>query len=110
VFTWHAGGVGVLVHILHVLHERLSTHTQLLAHWTTAGIGSSHQGRVFAVVRAQRGFGGEAFAADVAVKGPVLQAFNLGFVVPQVLLQVRQLDEGATAVGNVTTIRTFAYF
>lgn len=53
----------------------------------------------FRRVRPEAGLGGETLAADVAVEGTVLGALHLGVVVPQVLLQVRQLDEGAPAVG-----------
>ena len=57
-------------------------------------------------VGAQRGLGGESFAADGALEGPVLGALQLGVVVAQVLLQVRQLDEGPAALRNVASVRT----
>ena len=59
-------------------------------------------------VRAQAALRGEALAADLAVEWPVLHALDLRVVVPQVLLQVRQLDEGPAALGVVTLVRTFS--
>lgn len=59
-------------------------------------------------VRPQAGLGGEALAAQVTVKGPTLGSLDLGVVVPQVLLQVRQLDEGATAFRQVALVRALA--
>lgn len=61
----------------------------------------------FRRVGAQTGFGGEAFAADVAVERAVFGALHLGVVISQVLLQVRQLDERPPAVGKVTFVWTF---
>jgi len=49
-------------------------------------------------VRTEAGLRGEALAADVAVERPVLRPLHLSVVIPQVLLQVRQLDEGPPAV------------
>ena len=37
-FTWHAGRVGVLVDKLHVLHEHLAAHAQLVADRAAAGV------------------------------------------------------------------------
>ena len=51
---------------------------------------------------------GESLATDVAVKGPVFQSFNLGLVVPEVLLQVGQLDERSATLGNVTFVGSLA--
>ena len=51
---------------------------------------------------------GEPLAADVAVEGPVLQPLDLALVVAQVLLQVRQLDEGPPALGDVTFVRSLS--
>ena len=59
-------------------------------------------------VGAQTALGGEAFTADLTVERPVLHALDLRVVVPQVLLQVRQLDEGPAALGVVTLVRTFS--
>lgn len=56
----------------------------------------------------ETGLGGEPFAADVAVEGPVLGALDLRVVVAKVLLQVGQLDERASAVGKVTFVRPLA--
>lgn len=52
------------------------------------------------------GLGGETFAADGALEGPVLGSLQLGVVVTQVLLQVGQLDEGPAALGHVTSVRS----
>ena len=51
---------------------------------------------------------GEALAADVAVEGSVFQSFNLGLVVTEVLLKVRQLDERSATLGNVTFVGPLA--
>ena len=51
---------------------------------------------------------GKSFAADVTVEGPVLEPLDLALVVAQVLLQVAQLDEGATAVRNMAFIRSLS--
>ena len=59
-------------------------------------------------MRAQAALGGEPLSADLTVKRPVLHALDLRVVVPQVLLQVRQLDEGPAALGVVTLVRTLA--
>ena len=59
-------------------------------------------------VRAQTALRGEALAADLTVERPVLHALDLRVVVPQVLLQVRQLDEGPAALRVVTLIRPFS--
>lgn len=58
---------------------------------------------------AQTRLGGESLAADVAVKWTVLGAFYLGVVVPQVLLQVRELDEGASTFRQMTLVGSFAW-
>lgn len=41
----------------------------------------------------------KALPADVTVERPVLRSFHLRVVIPQVLLQIRELDEGTAAVG-----------
>lgn len=46
----------------------------------------------------QTAFSGEAFATDVAVEGSILCPLHLSVVVPQVLLEIGQLDEGSPAV------------
>lgn len=46
----------------------------------------------------QAGLGGEALAADVALERPVLGALHLRVVIPEVLLEIRQLDKGPAAV------------
>ena len=58
---------------------------------------------------AQAALGGEPLAADLAVERPVLHALDLRIVVPQVLLQVRQLDEGAAALGVVALVRPLTW-
>ena len=91
--------------VLHVLHELLSRHAQLLANRAAARVWPSHQRGVLAVVRAEGGLRGEPLPADVAVEGAVLEALRLGVVVAQVLLQVAQLYEGPPAVGEVASVR-----
>lgn len=49
-------------------------------------------------VSTEAGLRGEALAADVAVERPILRPLHLSVVIPQVLLQIRQLDEGPPAV------------
>ena len=44
--TGHPGGIGVLVDKLHVLHQQLAGHAQLVADGATAGVGTPHQGLV----------------------------------------------------------------
>lgn len=58
---------------------------------------------------AQTRLGGESLAADVAVKWTVFGAFYLGVVVPQMLLQVRELDEGASTFRQMTLVGSFAW-
>lgn len=38
----------------------------------------------------------------------ILSSFHLGIMITQVLLQIAELDESATAIGKVTFIGTFA--
>lgn len=52
--------------------------------------------------------GCEAFTANVTMEGPVFGPLDLRVVVPQVLLQIRQLDEGSSAVWQVAFVRPFA--
>jgi len=49
-------------------------------------------------VGTEAGLRGETLAADVAVERPILRPLHLSVVIPQVLLQIRQLDEGPPAV------------
>jgi len=49
----------------------------------------------------------ESFAANIAVEGPVLRPFYLGVMVPQMLLEVRQLDKGSTTLWKMTSVRSF---
>ena len=44
--TGHPGGIGVLVDKLHVLHQQLAGHAELVADGATAGVGTPHQGLV----------------------------------------------------------------
>ena len=44
--TWDSGSVGVLVDILHVLHEGLTGHAKLLADGAAGRVGASHEGGV----------------------------------------------------------------
>lgn len=64
----------------------------------------THLGRMCA----QTGFRGETFAADGAVKRPVFGPFHLGVVVPEMLLQIGQLYESSSALGQVTSVRSFS--
>lgn len=59
---------------------------------------------------AQTRLGSESLAADVAVKWTVLGALYLGIVVSQMLLQVRELNEGASTFGQMTLVRPFAWW
>lgn len=52
----------------------------------------------------QRTLSGKTLPADVAMERPVLHALQLRVVVAEVLLQVRQLDEGAAAVRKVAFV------
>lgn len=52
----------------------------------------------------KRTLSGKALPADVAMERPVLHAFQLRVMVAEVLLQVRQLDEGAAAVRKVAFV------
>ena len=54
---------------------------------------------------AERGLGGEPFAANGALERPVLGPLQLGVVIAQMLLQIRQLDERAAALRYVAAIR-----
>ena len=57
----------------------------------------------------QTALGGKSFAAYVAVERPVLQPLQLRLVVPQVLLEIGQLDEGTPTVGHVALVRPFTW-
>ena len=50
----------------------------------------------------------ESFSTNVTVKRSVLRAFHLRVVVAQMLLQVAELDEGATTLRQVTFVRPLA--
>jgi len=112
--SWNSRRVGILVHKLHVLHEELAGHAELVADGAAARVGSAHQrlvlyrGTVLSSVSSEAALRGEPLAADVAVEGPVLQPLDLALVVAQVLLQVRQLDEGPPALGDVAFVRSLS--
>jgi len=59
-------------------------------------------------VGAQTGLGGETLAADGAVERPVFGPFHLGVVVTEMLLQVGQLYESSSALGQVASVRPFS--
>jgi len=111
---WHPGGIGVLVDKLHVFHQQLAGHAQLVADGTTAGVGTPHQGlvlyrgAVLASVGSQTAFRGKSLSTDVAVERPVFQSLDLRLVVSKVLLKVGQLDEGPTTLWDVALVRTLA--
>jgi hypothetical protein len=50
----------------------------------------------------------ESFSADVAVERPVLRAFHLSVMIAQMLLEVAELDEGATTLRQVTLVGPLA--
>ena len=50
----------------------------------------------------------ESFSTDVTVKRSVLRAFHLRVVIAQMLLQIAELDKGATTLWQVTFIRPLA--
>lgn len=102
-----SGGHNVFVNVFHVFHEGLVAEEELVAQRTAGRVGSANQGRVLGRVGAQRGLGGEAFAAYGALKRPVLGPLQLGIVIAKVLLQIRQLDEGSSAFRHVATVRSF---
>lgn len=60
-------------------------------------------------MRSETALSGKALATDVAMEGPVLSPLDLGVMVPQVLLKVGELDEGASTVGEVAFVRTLAW-
>lgn len=64
-------------------------------------------GRYLRCVSPEGALGGESFAADVTVEGTVLHPLELGVVVAEMLLKVRKLDEGASAVRDVAFVRPF---
>lgn len=59
-------------------------------------------------VGAQTGLGGETFAADGAVERPVFGPLHLGIVVAEMLLQIGQLYESSSALGQVASVRSFS--
>lgn len=63
----------------------------------------------FGAVGAKAAVRGEALAARVAHVWPVFGSLHLTLVVAEMLLKVRQLDEGPVALGEVTLVRTLAY-
>lgn len=60
-------------------------------------------------MRPQTGLGGETLPADVTMEWTVFRALHLGVVVAQVLLQIGQLDEGATALRQMALVGALAY-
>jgi hypothetical protein len=53
----------------------------------------------------QRGLRGKPLAANVTMEGTIFQPLELRLVIAKVLLEVRQLDEGAAALQNVALVR-----
>ena len=60
-------------------------------------------------MRPETAFCGEPFATNVAVEGSVLEPLDLRLVVPEVLLQVGQLDEGPPTLRNVTLVGSLSW-
>lgn len=89
----NSGCIGILVGVLHVLHESFATEEEFVADGTAGRVGAADQGGVLMTdlrrVGTKAGFCGEAFAADVAMERPVLRPFHLGVVISKVLLQIR---------------------
>lgn len=65
---------------------------------------SSHLSRV----GAQTGLGGKTLAAYGAVERPVFGPLHLGVVVPEMLLQIGQLYESSSALGQMASVRSFS--
>ena len=63
----------------------------------------------FAIMCPHRGLGGETFTTNCTVERAIFQPLQLGLVVPQMLLQVGQLNKGSTAIRHVAFVRTFTY-
>ena len=61
-----------------------------------------------AVVSSHGGLCSKTFTANCAMKWAILQPFQLRLVVPQVLLQIRQLDKSPAAVNHVAFVRTLS--
>jgi len=59
-------------------------------------------------VGAQTGLGGETFATDGAVERPVFGPLHLGVVVAEMLLQIGQLYESSSALGQMASVRSFS--
>lgn len=51
----------------------------------------------------------KALATYIAMKGSVFSPFHLSIMVPQMLLEVGQLDEGSTTVWQVAFVRSFTW-
>lgn len=89
----NAGGIRILVGVLHVLHESFATEEEFVADGTAGCVRAADQGGVLMTdlrrVGTKAGFCGEAFAADVAMERPVLRPFHLSVVISKVLLQIR---------------------
>lgn len=51
---------------------------------------------------------GESFSADVAVERSVLRTFHLCVMIAQMLLEVAELDEGATTLRQVALVGPLA--
>jgi hypothetical protein len=60
-------------------------------------------------MRPKTRLGGESLSANRTVEGPIFGPFHLGVVVAEVLLQVGQLDEGSSAIRQVTLVRPLSY-
>lgn len=63
----------------------------------------------FRRMRPKTRLGGESLSANRTVEGPIFGPFHLGVVVAEVLLQVGQLDEGSSAIRQVTLVRPLSY-
>lgn len=98
----NAGGIRILMGVLHVLHESFATEEEFVADGTAGCVRAADQGGVLLEhntllqlmtdlrrVGTKAGFCGEAFAADVAMERPVLRPFHLSVVISKVLLQIR---------------------
>lgn len=92
-----------------MLRQGFSVDADLVADRARLRRCSSNQCRVLlGSVCPQTAIRREALAADVAEEGPALGAFRLSVMISQMLLQVGQLDEGASAVGQVALVGPLA--
>lgn len=89
----NAGGIWILVGVLHVLHQSFATEEEFVADRTAGCVRAADQGGVLMTdlrrMGTEAGLRGEALSADVAVERPVLRPFHLGIVIPKMLLKVR---------------------